>query len=80
MTRQQERKGCTKTKSLPVPEIIECVVRPENILKAQEEDETLKRIRSLVEKTTDDSRVVYVRKKVFFTERSSQRKSKTVRS
>lgn len=58
MTRQQERKESTKPKPLPVPEIIGSDVCPENILKAQEEDETLKKIRSLVGKTTDESRVV----------------------
>lgn len=63
VTRQQGRKKCTKTKPLPVPEIIGSDVRPENILKAQVEDETLRKIRSLVERQPDDSKGAYVRKK-----------------
>lgn len=64
VTRWQKGKEGTKTESLPVPEIIGSDVCPENILKAQEEIGTLENIRSLVGKTTDDSRVAYVRKKV----------------
>lgn len=63
VTTQQERNVCTKTKSLPVPELTGSDVRPENILKAHLEDETLKKIQSLVGKTTDDCRVAYVQKK-----------------
>ncbi|XP_062584037.1 uncharacterized protein LOC134245806 isoform X2 [Saccostrea cucullata] len=63
VTRQQKRMEGKKIKPLSVPEIIGSEVCPEDMLKAQEEDETLKNLRALVGKETNYNRVKYILKK-----------------
>ncbi|XP_062588592.1 uncharacterized protein LOC134250255 [Saccostrea cucullata] len=63
VTRQQKRMESKKIKPLSVPEIIGSEVCPEDMLKAQEEDETLKNLRALVGKETNGNRVKYILKK-----------------
>ncbi|XP_062610662.1 uncharacterized protein LOC134272448 [Saccostrea cucullata] len=63
VTRQQKRMEGKMIKPLSVPEIIESEVCPEDMLKAQEEDETLKNLRALVGKETNDNRMKYILKK-----------------
>ncbi|XP_062596739.1 uncharacterized protein LOC134258215 isoform X2 [Saccostrea cucullata] len=63
VTRQQKRMEGKKIKPFSVPEIIGSEVCPEDMLKAQEEDETLKNLRALVGKETNGNRVKYILKK-----------------
>ncbi|XP_062607411.1 uncharacterized protein LOC134269206 [Saccostrea cucullata] len=63
VTRQQKRMEGKKIKPLSVPEIIGSEVCPEDMLKTQEEDETLKNLRALVGKETNGNRVKYILKK-----------------
>ncbi|XP_062613758.1 uncharacterized protein LOC134275492 [Saccostrea cucullata] len=62
VTRQQAQKEGKKTKSLHVPDIIDAEICPDDIKAAQEKDETLAKIRSLVGQD-DDSKVSYISKK-----------------
>ncbi|XP_061176104.1 uncharacterized protein LOC133185059 [Saccostrea echinata] len=62
VTRQQAQKEGKRTKSLCVPEIIDADICPDDIKAAQEKDETLNKIRSLVGQD-DDSKVTLISKK-----------------
>lgn len=64
LTRQQARHVGKKTKSICVPDIIDSSVSPADILREQEDDATLEKIRGLVGKNTDaDAKVHFIRKK-----------------
>lgn len=74
LTRQQDRHVGKKTKPICVPDIIDSSVSPGDILREQEEDATLEKIRGLVGKDTDaDAKVHFIKKKgmVYRTFRSS---------
>ncbi|XP_061184347.1 uncharacterized protein LOC133192347 [Saccostrea echinata] len=62
VTRQQAQKEGKRTKSLCVPEIIDADICPDDIKAAQEKDETLNKIGSLVGQD-DDSKVTFISKK-----------------
>nr|XP_034325279.1 uncharacterized protein LOC105323550 isoform X4 [Crassostrea gigas] len=64
LTRQQARHVGKKTKPICVPDIIDSSARPADILREQEGDDTLEKIRGLVGKDTDaDAKVHFIKKK-----------------